>query len=178
MKKDYQILLYYGIEECESECSTFHSFRAVDPQQPHDDDAIAADLAEQLDCNTDDDNFQCRNMYIDLPESLTRRIQQDAISAFIATGAQHICKTQAMLANEIHRIVQRRCHLEDIEGKLYDSSTEYTEAENAKIALLTPNDLENIAALFESGLSKNEAYYDAFWMSAEDAIRQYLSRMI
>lgn len=89
MQNNYQALLYYGIEENETECSVFCSFRAEDPTQHHDDDIIAKDLAEQLDCKPDDDCFQCRSMYIDLPASLVQRIQQDAVDAYLRQKATH-----------------------------------------------------------------------------------------
>ena len=177
MKNNHQIHLFYGIEDCESECSTFHAFRAVDPQQSHDCEAIAADLAHQLDCQPDDDRFQCRDMYVSLPESLIRRIQQDAISAFIEGGAKHICNNHAMLAAEIHRIVQHQCRMEDIEGKLTGAETERTDEETAKIASLNHADIQKITECFEKGLSNNDGYYEAYWLSAETAIQEYLSRM-
>lgn len=177
MKDNYQIHLFYGIEECEAECSTFHAFSAIDPQQSYDCETIAADLAQQLDCQPDDDRFQCRDMYVSLPESLIRRIQQDAISAFLANGAKYICENQAMLATEIHRIVQHQCHMEDIEGKLTGDETERTDEETAKIASLNHADIQKITECFEKCLSNNDGYYEAYWLSAETAIQEYLAHM-
>lgn len=77
MTKEYKIELFYGWED--GDCGTFHSYKAVDPQVPHDDDKIVAELAEQLDRKPDDDNFYWDSMYICLPESLIKRIQEDAI---------------------------------------------------------------------------------------------------
>ena len=79
----YQVLLYYGIEENETEAAIFHSFRLADPNTPQNEAAIVKDLAEQLDCLPEDDFFQARSMYVDLPEELVRRIQSDAIGAYV-----------------------------------------------------------------------------------------------
>lgn len=177
MENNYQIHLFYGIEDCESECAIFHAFHAVDPKQSHDCKAIAAELAYQLDCTPDEDRFQCRDMYVSLPESLIHRIQQDAISAFVANGAKYICENQAMLATEIHRIVQHQCRTEDIEGKLTGAETERTDEETAKIANLNHDDIQKITECFEKGLSNNDGYSEAYWLSAETAIQEYLSHM-
>ena len=73
----YQINLFYGYEE--GECGIYHSFKAVDPDTAYNDDQIEAELAEQLDCKPEDDRFGCNSMYINLPESLIKRIQEDAV---------------------------------------------------------------------------------------------------
>ena len=83
-RSKYQALLYYGIEENATECSIFCAFKAEDPASPADDDSIANELAAQLDCTPDDDCFQCRSMFIDLPQSLVERIQKDAIDRYLA----------------------------------------------------------------------------------------------
>ena len=77
LQEKYQVELFYGWED--GDCGTFHSYKAVDPAVAHDDDEIAAELAEQLDRSPDDDNFYWSSMYIHLPESLIKRIQEDAI---------------------------------------------------------------------------------------------------
>ena len=73
----YQIELFYGWED--GECGVYHAFKATDPDVEKDDDKIAMDLAEQLDREYDDDRFDCNSMYVDLPESLIKRIQEDAV---------------------------------------------------------------------------------------------------
>ena len=73
----YKVNLFYGYEE--GECGIYHAFKAVDPDGDHDDDQIGAELAEQLDCKPEDDRFDYNSMYINLPESLIKRIQQDAV---------------------------------------------------------------------------------------------------
>lgn len=80
-----QILLYYGIQESECDANVYHAFRAVDPAATTDDDAIAKDLAEQLDTEPGNDDFQMRSMYIDLPPSLIERIEKAAIKRYLET---------------------------------------------------------------------------------------------
>jgi hypothetical protein len=86
LQERYQVELFYGWED--GECGTFHSFKAVDPQVAHDDDEIAAELAEQLDRSPDDDNFHLDSMYIHLPESLIKRIQEEAVKEY----CERFCK--------------------------------------------------------------------------------------
>lgn len=82
MDKKYAIELYYGYEE--GECGIYHSFRALEPGHAVNEDLIAKDLAEQLDCVPEDDRFNHNSMYIDLPVSLVEKIQQDAVRAYLA----------------------------------------------------------------------------------------------
>ena len=83
-----QALLYYGIEDSEEDCSIYHAFQVEDPAVKHDDERIAVNLARQLDCEPDADNFQMRSMYVDLPESLICRIQEEAVADYLRNNAE------------------------------------------------------------------------------------------
>lgn len=83
----YQIKLYYGYEE--SECGIYHSFRAEDPDGKVDSDEIAQCLAEQLDREADDEQFNYNSMYIDLPQSVITKIQADAIAKYRKEQENH-----------------------------------------------------------------------------------------
>lgn len=83
MKND-KILLYYGIEE--GECGIYHSFEAVDPDAPGDDEGVAGHLAELLDCKAEDDRFAYNSMLIQLPDSLVERIKAEAVQEYLENG--------------------------------------------------------------------------------------------
>ena len=165
MERKHQILLYYGIEECESKCTVFHSFRAVDPTQPLDDEEIAAELAQLLNCKPDDDRFQCRDIYLPLPKSLVERIQEEAIQAYLEKGADHFIQNNPALAGQIHRIMRVKAIEEDIQSQLAQRSdgAEVPEAEIPEIA----EDANNI-------LSKSDNYWEIYWYAIDLAIDQFL----
>ena len=80
LQEKYQVKLFYGWEE--GECGIYHAFKAVDPNADHNDDQIGAELAEQLDREPKDDNFDFNSMYVNLPESLIKRIRADAVQDY------------------------------------------------------------------------------------------------
>ena len=73
----YQIELFYGYED--GECGIWHSFEAHDPDAHIADDEVKERLAYSLDVSSDSDYFNYDSMYIDLPESLVKKIKDDAI---------------------------------------------------------------------------------------------------
>lgn len=163
----YQALLYYGIEESESDCSIYHSFRAEDPALLHDDDSIAKELAEQLDCEADDDNFQCRSMYIDLPESLVQRIRNEAVSECLSDATQFIQKNKAF-AEQVFNLMRMQRLKEDVRTQIagrgdIDAFSELTEA-----------DIYSIAISADCGLSKNEIHSEAYWETIDQAIDEFV----
>ncbi|MDD5022246.1 MAG: hypothetical protein PHR82_09000 [Endomicrobiaceae bacterium] len=79
MNKNYSINLYYGYQE--GECGIYHAFEATDPLENCDDNKIEDLLSEMLDTTPDDVNFNCDSMCIRIPDSLVKRIQEDAITA-------------------------------------------------------------------------------------------------
>lgn len=162
----YQALLYYGIEESESDCSIYHSFRAEDPSLLHDDDSIAQDLAEQLDCEVGDDNFQCRSMYIDLPPTLVQRIRSEAISEYLSDATQFIQKNQAF-SQQLFDLLLKQKRMEDIRGQLWQR-TDAPEVSEAEIA--------QIAEAFGSDLSKNDPYWEAYWNTVDKAIDEFMAK--
>lgn len=91
--KKYQIELFYGYEE--GECGIYHAFEATDPDAEKNDTLIAMDLAEQLDCEYESDRFDCNSMYIDLPETLIARIEENAVKAFCEKLGMSVLKLVA-----------------------------------------------------------------------------------
>lgn len=75
-----QVELFYGWQE--TECGTFHSFIAMDPEYIINDD-MGEELAEQLDTNTDDERFNWSSMRVNLPETLVRRIKQAGVQEYL-----------------------------------------------------------------------------------------------
>lgn len=174
-EKTYQALLYYGIEENESECSIFHAFRAEDPAEPHDDDAIAEDLASQLDCEPDDDCFQCRSMYINLPDSLVKKIQQDAVTAFLAEStesAHRIMGENTGLALIVAGLVNTMHCKEDVLKKLQERIN--TGTTSFTLDDFCDSDIARIVELTETAISLNEGYFNPYWNCVEEAINEFL----
>lgn len=170
MENKYQALLYYGIEDNETECTTFHAFRAVDPKLPHDDSKIAAELAAQLDCKPEDDCFQCRSMYIDLPESLIQRIQHDAIASIIENGAAEFILTNPAFAQQIVSVMHQRSRAEDVTSTI-------AQREDAELECITNDDINRIAERADNILSKNDGYSERFWDSINHAIDEYVEQV-
>lgn len=76
----YKIELYYGYEDGES--GIFHAFCATDPDIIDDDLKMGKRLAETLDLDVNDKNFNWDSMYITLPDSLVQKIKKDAVDEF------------------------------------------------------------------------------------------------
>lgn len=85
-RKPYHIELCYGYQECES--GIYHSFEAVDPLAPLDDEKIAHKLSATLDTTPDDVNFNHNSMQILLPEEVVERIRTDAVNDFLISIAE------------------------------------------------------------------------------------------
>lgn len=77
----YQIELFYGYED--GECGIWHSFEAHDPDARIAEDEVKERLADSLDISSDSDNFDYDSMYIDLPESLIKKIKDDAVKEYM-----------------------------------------------------------------------------------------------
>lgn len=73
----YQIELFYGYED--GECGIWHSFEAHDPDAQTDGDEVKERLADSLDISSGSIYFNYDSMYIDLPESLVKKIKEDAV---------------------------------------------------------------------------------------------------
>ena len=165
----YQALLYYGIEDNETECTTFHAFHAVDPKLPHDDSKIAAELAAQLDCTPEDDCFQCRSMYIDLPESLVRRIRHDAVVSVIEMGAEEFILTHPAFAAQISSVMHLQNRAEDV-------VSQSAQRDDPELEDVSDADIAKIAQRADNLLSKNDGYYERFWDSINSAIDEYVKQ--
>lgn len=73
-----KIELFYGYVTNE-DGSVYHAFETLDPK--HDtaeDDAVVSNLADLLDTTPDDPDFNWDSMYIELPASLVKAIQDGA----------------------------------------------------------------------------------------------------
>lgn len=77
----YEIELHYGFERSHDTYETYHAFEATDIEEEADDAAIEAKLADQLDCSTDDEDFDCKSMRITLPERTVERIRAEGYAA-------------------------------------------------------------------------------------------------
>ena len=69
---------------------------------------------------------------------------------------------------EIHQEVERANMIEDVRAKLEDM--ELPEAD--------PSELARIVGIAENLLPYNEAYYDAYWQTIEDAIDEWRSQHV
>lgn len=74
----YQINLVYGYQE--GECGIYHAFEAFDPNEKIDFEKVSEHIAETLDTTTDDVNYNCDMMYINVPEETVDRIIKDYIA--------------------------------------------------------------------------------------------------
>ena len=86
----YRIELYYGFKTSydyahDKDCIQ-HVFEAVDPAEPNEDNIIPDRLANELDTYVGSNAFTWNNICIDIPESIVRRIQNDAIQAYLKQG--------------------------------------------------------------------------------------------
>lgn len=167
-----QVLLYYGIQESECDANVYHAFRAVDPAATTDDEAIAKDLAEQLDTEPGNDDFQMRSMYIDLPASLVKRIQEQAIRDFLETSPEtvHEKAVQVLahptLQREIGSILEKREMAEDIKKEILqrpDCDREFSD-----------EDICKIAEHANRRLSDNDGWMDDYWNNINWAIDDFL----
>ncbi len=77
----YQIELFYGYED--GECGIWHSFESHDPDAQTDGDEVKERLADSLDISSDSVDFNYDSMYIDLPESLVKKIKDDAVKEYM-----------------------------------------------------------------------------------------------
>lgn len=75
------INLCYGYQETEE--GIFHAFEAHDPSNLPDCDVTAKNLAALLDTTPDDDRFNWNEMDIKLPDSVVRKIQNEAVERFV-----------------------------------------------------------------------------------------------
>lgn len=78
----YQIELFYGYEE--GECGIWHTFEAHDPDACSNEDETKERLADSLDVSSDSLYFDYDSMYIDLPESVVKKIKDDAVREYAA----------------------------------------------------------------------------------------------
>lgn len=70
-----KIKLFYGYVTSE-DGRVCHAFEALDPERdPAEDNAVVNDLADLLDTTPDDPDFNWDSMYIELPASLVKAIQ-------------------------------------------------------------------------------------------------------
>lgn len=167
-----QVLLYYGIQASECDANIYHAFRAVDPKAISDDDAIAKDLAEQLDTAPGNDDFQMRSMYIDLPTSLVKRIQEEAIRNFLATTPE-TTREKAMqiiqnptLREAIGSILEEQEMAEQIRNQILqrpDCDMEFSD-----------EDICQIAEYANRRLSNNNGWMDDYWNNINWAIDDFL----
>ena len=77
----HQIELHYGYERSHETYETYHAFEATDIEEKVDDAAIEAKLAGLLDCSPDDEDFDCKSMFITLPERTVERIRAEGYEA-------------------------------------------------------------------------------------------------
>lgn len=167
-----QVLLYYGIQACECDANIYHAFQAVDPAATTDDDAIAKDLAEQLDTEPDNDDFQMRSMYIELPASLIARIREQAIRDFLAATpetarekALQIIKNP-LLRETIGLIMEEQELADNIKHQLMqrpDCDREFSD-----------EDIREIAEHANRRLSDNDGWMDDYWNNINWAIDDFL----
>lgn len=79
--KKYQAELFYGYQECES--GIYHSFELADPEVRTDVFKASKRLAELLDTKPGSPDFNFDTMYVDLPESVVKRIKADAVREYL-----------------------------------------------------------------------------------------------
>lgn len=79
----YQVELFYGYEN--SDTGIYHAFLAEDPSDQRGEE-MSDELAEMLDLDTDDESFYWDSMYINLPDSLVKRIKDDAVREYLKVG--------------------------------------------------------------------------------------------
>ena len=73
-----KIELFYGYVTSENG-DVYHAFEALDPERDSAaDDAVVSDLAALLDTTSDAPDFNWDSMYIELPASLVKAIQDGA----------------------------------------------------------------------------------------------------
>lgn len=77
----HQIELHYGYKRSHETYETYHAFEATDIEEKVDDAAIEAKLAGLLDCSPDDEDFDCKSMFITLPERTVERIRAEGYEA-------------------------------------------------------------------------------------------------
>lgn len=77
MAEKYYVNLNYGYQECED--GIYHAFIAEDTNNLKEADHIAVELASLLDTTVDDQRFNWDCMNIEIPESVVKQIQQDAV---------------------------------------------------------------------------------------------------
>lgn len=76
--KEYEALLHYGYQRSHDTYETYHSFELADADDKTDCAVIARELAESLDTTPEDEDFNWNSMLVRLPDSLVRKIQEDA----------------------------------------------------------------------------------------------------
>lgn len=82
-------------------------------------------------------------------------------------NGETICLTPEEM-REIHQEVERAKMIEDVRAKLED--LELPEAD--------PSELTRIVGIAECLLPHNEAYFDAYWHTIEDAIDEWRSQHV
>lgn len=79
----YHVELCYGYSE--GECSIYHAFELVDPEEDFSDD-VEESLAERLEVEADSPNFSWDSMRLNLPETVVERIKADGVREYLATA--------------------------------------------------------------------------------------------
>lgn len=80
----YRIELYYGFKICTD--GPEHVFEAVDPVESDTDNTVPDRLADRLNSYVGSNAFTWDSICIDIPESIVRRIQNDAVQAYLKQG--------------------------------------------------------------------------------------------
>lgn len=78
--------------------------------------------------------------------------------------AEEFIKENPLVAREIHTLLDKQHHREDIVSKL----------EERGLRNLSDEDIDKLVDSFENALSKNDGYYESFWMSADFAIDEFV----
>ena len=80
-QEKYQVELFYGYQE--GECGIYHSFELTDPDESADAGEMAEKLASLLDTKPDNSDFNFDTMYVDLPESVVKKIKADGVREYL-----------------------------------------------------------------------------------------------
>lgn len=76
----YKICLYYGCEVHYDD--VYHSFVAVHPDNPDDNGDVVKEIKEMLEPISEESTFDYDRMDIRIPDSVVRRIKEDAVREF------------------------------------------------------------------------------------------------
>ena len=78
---EYQIELFYEYED--GECGICHTFEVHDPDVHKNEDEIKERLVDSLDIPSGSVDFNYDSMYINLPESIIKKIKDDAVREYL-----------------------------------------------------------------------------------------------